>query len=157
MNPQWLRSKGVSNAMNKRLRLPLNLQLFAEDEDPEEPKTYTQEDVDALTAKIADLTKKVKWQTLEKLGLSREEIEYAIEHIDADNEQGILAAISEFGDDLPVLVRVKQLQQQQQRGVDPNLNNGPSMRPRPVDLGEVGRKSYYRLKESGKLNGTMYG
>lgn len=143
--------------MKQRFRLPLNLQLFAdldpegEKQLPEEPKRYMQEDIDALTAKITQLTNEVKRQVLKKLGLSREEIEYAIEHIDADNEKDILMAVSEFDDDLPVLVRVKQLQQQGRRGVEPNMNNGPRMRPKPLDLYEVGRKTYHRLKESGKI------
>lgn len=137
--------------MNKRLMLPVDLQLFAEEIPEEEPKTFTQDDIDKLNAKISDLAKTVKWQTLEKLGLSREEIDYAIEHIDADNEKDILAAISEFGDDLPVLVRVKQIQQQKTHGVDPSLGNGRKYEPKPPDLGQVGRDMYGRLKSSGKL------
>ncbi|GIP54755.1 hypothetical protein [Paenibacillus vini] len=155
--------------MRKRFRLPLNLQLFAEEEDPggveqsEDPKTYTQEDVDALTAKIVDLTKTVKWQTLEKLGLSREEIEYCIEHIDADNEQDILMAISELGEELPVLVRVKRMQQTKTFGTDPRKYSligtpGPAhptmraYREKP-DLTQIGRDVYQSLKSRGKIRG----
>ncbi|MDN4069707.1 hypothetical protein QYF50_17530 [Paenibacillus vini] len=143
--------------MSKPYRLPLNLQLFADEEDPEnveqseDPKTYTQEDVDALTAKIADLTKTVKWQTLEKLGLSREEIDYCIEHIDEDNERDILVAISELGEELPVLVRVKQLLQR--RGVDPNPGNPRRAAPKAQDLTQIGRDVYQSLKSRGKIRG----
>lgn len=141
--------------MGKRFRLPLNLQLFAEEiegeEQPPAEKTYTQEEVAALTGKIGELTTAIKRQTLAKLGLKPEEIDYAIEHIDADNERDILAAISEFGDDLPVLVRVKQLQQLSTRAADPNLNNGFRQMPKQIDFAARAKQTIDRLKASGKI------
>lgn len=141
--------------MGNRLRLPLNLQLFAEEiegeEQPPAEKTYTPEEVSALTDKISELTTAIKRQTLAKLGLKPEEIDYAIEHIDADNERDILAAISEFGDDLPVLVRVKQLQQSSTRGVDPNPGNGFRQIPKQIDYTAKARDTIERLKASGRI------
>ncbi|EGG36487.1 hypothetical protein [Paenibacillus sp. HGF5] len=145
--------------MDKRFRLPLNLQLFAEEVEgegqPPAEKTHTPEEVEALTDKISELTTAIKRQTLAKLGLKPEEIDYAIEHIDADNERDILAAISEFGDDLPILVRVKQLQQKETHGVDPNPGNGRRPEPKPRDLGQVGRDMYQSLKSRGRLRGKL--
>ncbi|MGC6589835.1 hypothetical protein ACPV3A_33500 [Paenibacillus sp. Dod16] len=133
----------------------INLQLFAEEiegeEQPPAEKAYSQSDIDALNGRIDELTTAIKRQTLAKLGLKPEEIDYAIEHIDADNERDILAAISEFGDDLPVLVRVKQLQQSSTRGVDPNPGNGFRQIPKQIDFAAKAKQTIDRLKASGKI------
>ncbi|EFU43925.1 hypothetical protein PVOR_01930 [Paenibacillus vortex V453] len=136
--------------MGKRFRLPLNLQLFAEEIEGEE-QPPAESDIDALTGRIDELTTAIKRQTLAKLGLKPEEIDYAIEHIDADNERDILAAISEFGDDLPVLVRVKQLQQLSVHGADPNLNNGFRQMPKQIDYAAKAKQTIERLKASGRI------
>lgn len=141
-------------------KLPLNLQLFAEEEDPpveeqlpaETPKTYTQADIDALTSKIDALTTDMKRKALAKAGLSGADIDNAIGYITGTSSEEIAASIDSLREELPVLARVAELTKPKPRYVDPTgPGNFPRFQPKPPDLGKVGHDTYQRLKQSGKL------
>ncbi|RED32423.1 hypothetical protein [Paenibacillus sp. VMFN-D1] len=141
----------------KRFKLPLNLQLFAEEDPPpveeqppvETPKTYTQADIDALTSKIDALTTDMKRKALEKAGLSGADIDNAIGYITGTSSEEIAASIDSLRDQLPVLARVAALTKP--RGIDPNPGPRWKCNPKRADLGKVGQDTYQRLKQSGKL------
>lgn len=142
----------------QKFKIPLNLQLFAEEDPPpveeqppaETPKTYTQADIDALTTKIDALTNDMKRKALEKAGLSGADIEHAIGYITGTSSEEIAASIDSLRDQLPVLARVAALTKKPQ-GVDPNPGNPRRFEPKRADLGKVGQDTYQRLKQSGKL------
>lgn len=144
----------------QRFKLPLNLQLFAEEDPPpveeqppvETPKTYTQADIDALTSKIDALTTDMKRKALEKAGLSGADIDNAIGYITGTSSEEIAASIDSLREELPVLARVAELTKPKPRGVDPKSpGNWVRRPPKRPDLGKAGYDTYQRLKQSGKL------
>ncbi|PQP85539.1 hypothetical protein [Paenibacillus sp. AR247] len=140
----------------QRFKLPLNLQLFAE-EDPEgeeqppveTPKTYTQADIDALTSKIDALTNDMKRKALEKAGLAGADIDHALGYITGTSSEEIAASIDSMRDQLPVLARVAALTKPNLP--DPPIRNPRRMEPKRADLGKLGEDTYQRLKQGGKL------
>ncbi|MEX3618542.1 hypothetical protein ACQKLN_11030 [Paenibacillus glucanolyticus] len=116
---------------------------------------YTQEDIDALSARIDELSVLVKRDLLRQAGYEERDVDLALEYVRGTSEQEIRESIRTLGDELPVLVRVA-MKQQRTTGVDPPGMgyNGPRMRPRRIDFDEIGTEMFERVKDKTRNNGA---
>ena len=135
----------------------INLQLFAEEvegeEQPPAEKTYTQSDIDALTAKIDALTADMKRKALQAAGLSGADVDHALEYVTGTSAEEIAESIASLGEQLPVLARVAAISKPQ--GIDPNPGNPRRPEPKAPDLHKVGQDLYQSLKSRGRLRGKL--